>query len=191
MALLSKFIADQRQKKVSEYIKGDVLDLGCCNARILETYGTRITSYSGVDRSAKLIEKLKQKYPNASFMQRDLDCERLELGSNFDCILMIALIEHLFNQKFVMEEVSKALKPGGIIVITTPTPFGNDVVHRLGAAIGLFAKSAVDDHIVVYNKHRFSILADEIGLRLRRHRYFQIFCNQIAILEKASNQSDA
>ncbi len=58
---------------------------------------------------------------------------------------MIAVIEHLFNQKFVMDEVSNVLKPGGKVVVTTPTPFGNDVVHRVGATLGLFAKTAMND----------------------------------------------
>ena len=108
------------------------------------------------------------------------------MNRKFDCVLMIAVIEHLFNQKFVMEGIAQVLKPGGIILITTPTPFGNDVVHRIGAALGLFAKIAVDDHIVIYNRHRFKILAKEIGLKLKLHKYFQFFCNQLAILEKPS-----
>ena len=68
---------------------------------------------------------------------------------------MIAIIEHIWNQRFLFEQVLKNLKPSGKIVITTPTPFGNDFVHALGAKVGLFAKSAVDDHIMIYNKKRF------------------------------------
>jgi 2-polyprenyl-3-methyl-5-hydroxy-6-metoxy-1,4-benzoquinol methylase len=95
---------------------------------------------------------------------------------------MIALIEHLFNQQHVMSEVANVLKPDGVVVVTTPTPFGNDIVHRLGAKAGLFAKSAVDDHIVIYNHHRFCIMAREVGLKLKYYRTFQLFCNQLAVL---------
>jgi hypothetical protein len=91
-----------------------------------------------------------------------------------------------------MDEIAQVLRPGGIVVITTPTPLGNDVVHRLGATLGLFSKIAVDDHIVIYNRHRFKILANEIGFKLKFYRYFQFYCNQLAILEKPRNQlSDA
>jgi SAM-dependent methyltransferase len=189
MPLLSKYIADQRYKKIAPYIERDVLDLGCGHARVLERFGSKISSYCGIERSAELIGKLKQKYPTASFFQRDLDRERLRIDRKFDRVLMIALIEHLFNQRFVMDEIAQVLKPGGLILITTPTPFGNDIVHRLGAAIGLLYKSAVDDHIVIYNRHRFTILANEIGVKLKHHQYFQLHCNQIAVLEKPSNQS--
>ena len=187
MALLSRLIADQRYKKIAPYIKGDVLDLGCGNALVLSKYGSNITYYCGIERSAEAVDRLKHQYPAVSFISRDLDCERLEINRKFDCVLMIALIEHLFNQKFVMDEISRVLKPGGIVLITTPTPFGNDIVHRLGAAIGLFSESAVDDHIVIYNRHRFRILANETRLNLKYHKYFQNYCNQIAILEKPRN----
>jgi 2-polyprenyl-3-methyl-5-hydroxy-6-metoxy-1,4-benzoquinol methylase len=44
---------------------------------------------------------------------------------------MIALMEHPFNQKHVMTEVKRALKPEGVVVITTPAVSGNDIVLRL------------------------------------------------------------
>jgi 2-polyprenyl-3-methyl-5-hydroxy-6-metoxy-1,4-benzoquinol methylase len=137
-----------------------------------------------VERSADAVERLQAEHPQEQFFQRDLDQDRLDLGRKFDRIFMLALIEHLFNQKFVMDHVADALKPGGCVVLTTPTPLGNDLVHRTGARLGLFARDAVDDHIVLYDRHRFRLLAREVGLELREHRYFQLFCNQIAVLEK-------
>lgn len=183
MALLSNFIAKKRYAMVAPYLNGDVLDLGCGRAQLLEFYGSQINSYSGVERTAQQAEKLKLKYPESNFFSCDLDSERIEIGKKFDCVLMVALIEHIFNQKFVMDNIKQVLKPNGIVIITTPTPIGNDLVHRVGAALGLFAKSAVDDHIVIYNRHRFKILADEVGLTLKYHTYFQIYCNQVSILE--------
>lgn len=186
-ALLSPFIARQRYARIEGFLKGDVLDLGCGRGQIWEKYGSRLNSYMGVEKSPQRIEQLNQKFPNVSFFRCDLDLEPLHLDKKFDCVLMIALIEHLFNQRFVMEGISQVLRPGGEIIITAPTPLGNDLVHRIGASMGLFAKSAVDDHIVLYNRHRFHILANEMGLSLKYHRYFQLFCNQMAVLEKPAS----
>jgi hypothetical protein len=99
---------------------------------------------------------------------------------------MIALIEHIFTQEFLMHQVALALQARGTVVITTPTPLGNEVVHRLGPAGGLFDQSALDDHIVLSNRHRFRLLAAEIGLKLVYHKYFQFHCNQLAILAKST-----
>jgi len=100
---------------------------------------------------------------------------------------MIALIEHLFNQKFVMDEIAKSLKIGGKVIVTTPTPFGNDVVHRIGAPLGLCSKNAANGHIVIYNKLRFTTLANEVGLVVKSHKFFQLYCNQVVVLEKPRN----
>jgi SAM-dependent methyltransferase len=182
MAILSKYLQGARLAMIKPYLKGDILDLGCANARVLRDYGSRISHYCGIERSPKKVKRLKKEFPDACFHQCDLDADRLPVDRQYDCILMTALIEHLFNQKHVMTEVKRVLKPEGVILITTPTVFGNDIVLRLGATLGLFAKSVVDNHIVIYNRHRFIILARKIGLELRQHRTFQLFCNQIAVL---------
>ena len=172
-------------KKARPFVHGDVLDLGCGPAVMLELCRDRTKSYCGVDRSAATIEKLRASHPESSFHQRDLDGEDLNLARQFDVVLMLALVEHIFNHKYLFEQAIRHLKPDGRIVITTPTYFGNDVVHRLGAAVGLFAKSAADDHIVIYNKQRFRILANELNLRLLHFKLFEFGCNQLAVLARS------
>lgn len=185
MALLTNYLINARMSRIEPYIRGDVLDLGCGSAEILDKYGSKIEHYCGIEYSKTVVQTLQAKYPRATFYARNLDQEKLALDRKFDCILMVALIEHLFNQKHVMDEVAAALKPGGKIILTTPTPFGNDVVHRIGASMGLFSKAAVDDHIVIYNHHRLKLLAREINLKLEEYFTFQLLCNQFAVFTKA------
>ena len=187
MGLLTPYLTKARMSKISPYIRGDVLDLGCGSwgrSAVLEEHRAKVRSYTGIEYAAGSVELLRKNYPESTFYTRNLDREPLNLDKKFDCILMIALIEHLFNQQHVMSEVAEALKPGGVIVMTTPTPFGNDVVHRIGGGIGLFAKAAVDDHIVIYNRHRFGIMAKEVGLVIKEYSTFQLMCNQRVILTK-------
>ena len=70
-----------------------------------------------------------------------------------------------------------------MIAITTPTPFVNDIVHHFGVKFGLFAQSAVDDHMVIYNKVRFRNLANEFHLKIEVYKTFQFFCNQLVVLK--------
>jgi len=185
MALLTNYLINARMSRIEPYIGGDVLDLGCGSAEILAKYGSKIEHYCGIEYSKTAVQTLQANYPQATFYVRNLDQEKLALDNTFDCILMVALIEHLFNQKHIMDEVAAALKPGGKIVITTPTPFGNDVVHRMGASFGLFSRAAVDDHIVIYNHHRLKLLAKETDLKLEKYFTFQLLCNQFAVFTKA------
>ena len=117
MALLSTFIASQRYAEVTPYIKGNVLELGCQNSLLLGNSNYNISKYYGVEKSTNLVNKLTKQYPDATFLQRDLDRDTLGLDNIFDCVLMVALIEHLYNQKFVFEGVARALKSGGIAAI--------------------------------------------------------------------------
>ncbi|MCP4503336.1 MAG: class I SAM-dependent methyltransferase [Deltaproteobacteria bacterium] len=145
----------------------------------------RIQEYYGVDYSPKFIDVLKDEIPQGHFFCRDIDTDSLDFdGKKFDCILMAALIEHLHNQRHIMSEVTKALKPGGVVVMTTPPPFENDIVHHAGAKIGVFAASAMDDHIVIYNKHRFGInMVRDMGLDIALYETFQFGCNQLVVLQ--------
>jgi len=169
---------------IRPYIYGDVLDLGCGDAFILRQFSSSINYYCGIEWSLKHIGSVLKRFPDAGIYRRNLDKDPLDLDRKYDVVLMVALIEHIWNQRFLFEQIVDHLKPGGKIVITTPTPFGNDIVHRLGAKLGLFAQSAVDDHMVIYNKVRFRNLASEFALKIEIYRTFQLFCNQLVVLKK-------
>jgi SAM-dependent methyltransferase len=184
MPLLSEHIRNTRLAKAGPFICGDVLDLGCGSALVKTRFSEQIKRYVGVDRDETRVESLAEKFPDCEFHVRDLDRDRLDLGPRFDSVLMLALIEHVFNQKHLLGEVVASLKPGGKIIITTPTVFGNDVVHRMGSALGLFAKTAADDHIAIFNRRRLDILANEFGLRIAAYSRFELGCNQLAVLNE-------
>ncbi len=186
MGLLSPYIKRQRLGMVAPYVRGDVLELGCGPGIALSQWEGRMASYTGVDYRDDLIKALQRKHPRHAFHTRNLDDDALGLAGSYDVILMIALVEHIYNQKWLMTQAAGLLKPGGEIVVTTPTPFGNDVVHRLGAALGLFSQGAADDHVAIYNKNRFQIMARDFGLEIARYQRFQLGCNQLVVLRKQS-----
>ena len=184
MGLLTERIKRTRNAIVAPYIKGDVLDLGCGPALVLQQFGARMNSYTGIEYHAGHVANLRKQFPEHRFELRNLDTQPLDLGAQYDVVLMIALIEHLFNQGHVLSEVAAHLRPGGRLVITTPTPFGNDWVHCWGARLGLFSPVAASEHIVIYNRARFEIAARRYGFTLSHYRRFQLGCNQIAVLTK-------
>lgn len=166
------------------HIRGDVLDIGCQDGQLRDRLGDRVGRYVGIDLSPPHLEAARKRHPDCEFRLLDLDDEPLGYDSEFDTIVMSAVIEHIFNLKHLGRNLARALKPGGQVVLTTPTPLGNDIVHRLGAALGLFARTAVDDHIVIFNRKRLQAFAGEVGLTLAEHRRFQLGCNQLAILRR-------
>lgn len=186
MALLSQYLSSSRMGMIVPHIKGDVLDVGCQNGRFRDLARNQIGRYVGVDIDPEQLELARKAHPDCEFHLCDVDAKLPDFDEEFDTVILCAVIEHLFNQKLVMSALAKALRPGGRILITTPTPFGNDIVHRAGSAVGLFSSVARDDHIVIYNRLRFEILAREVSLKLASYKQFQLGCNQRAILEKAA-----
>jgi len=142
VALLTEAMKRERHRHVAPYVRGAVLDIACGPAQTLGLFSDRIESYCGIELTQKRVDWNRAKFPEHQFCQADLEKDVLELDRQFDVVLLVAVIEHIFNQRHLMEQVLRNLKPDGRIVITTPTPFGNDVVHRVGAALGLFGRRA-------------------------------------------------
>ena len=184
MPLLSAYLSRARYARILPHVRGDVLDIGCQQGQLRDHAAGRINRYVGIDLSESDIEQARRAHPDCEFKALNLDDEPLGYDAAFDTIVMCAVIEHIFNLKHLGQGLARALRPGGRVVLTTPTPFGNDIVHRLGAKLGLFSQVAADDHIAIFNGKRFEIFAGEVGLRLASHRRFQLGCNQLAILEK-------
>jgi 2-polyprenyl-3-methyl-5-hydroxy-6-metoxy-1,4-benzoquinol methylase len=189
MSLLSGYLGRKRQTITAAYVRGDVLDIGCQQGQLRELLASQLNRYVGIDRQVEDVLEAKQRYPDSEFRVLDIDDEPLGYDAEFDTIVLIAVIEHIFNLKYVGKNIARALKPGGSVVLTTPTPFGNDVIHRLGAGLGLFSPEAADDHIAIFNRKRIAIFAKEAGLVVSEHRRFQLFCNQIAILRRPDSAS--
>ncbi|MGI9621287.1 MAG: class I SAM-dependent methyltransferase, partial [Acidimicrobiales bacterium] len=138
MPYLSSYLSDARMARIVPHIRGDLLDIGCQRGQLRSQVAGQIDSYTGLDLSAEMIADARRLHPDAEFFTLDLDDQPLDFEDEFDTIVMSAVIEHVFNLKTLGTGLSKALKPNGRVVLTTPTPFGNDVVHRVGSAVGLF-----------------------------------------------------
>lgn len=183
-ALLSPFIRRQRTELVTPFIRGDVLEIGCNDAATLARPNPHLRRYVGTDIDDEALARAREKHPEREFVRNDVEREPLPFRDEFDTVLLVALIEHVLDQRRLLTTCFDALRSGGRLVITTPTPFGNDVVHKVGREIGLFHKSVGDHHVVVYDKTRLRAAARMVGFDLVAHRYFQLRCNQLAVLAK-------
>jgi len=181
--ILSPYLRNKRTSIVLPFLKGDILDIGCGPARnleILKINDIPFTSYTGIELDENYVDELKSRFSESDFYSVDLDTEKIPVNQKFDTIVLLAVIEHIFNLKFLFSQLASLLKPKGRIVLTTPTAFGNDIIHVLGTSIGLFDKAGgQDDHIVIFNKRRLQILGSEVGLRIEVYKTFQFGCNQL------------
>jgi len=183
-AFFKRLFRSLRIKHVRPYIKGKVLDLACGPGEVLSECKDEISHYCGVDINESEIAILRTTYPNATFHKADLEAPFPDLPKDFDVVVMLASIGYIFDQKQLLSQMMSHLKDDGVIVLTSPSPFG-DMILYWGTKLGLFAPSGDQDkQFILYSKRRARLAANKMGLEIKKFSYFELFCNQLIVLKK-------
>lgn len=102
------------------FVSGKLLEVGCGEGRGVEVLMENIESYLGIDKIQEVIDKLKEKYPNAVFQQAVIPPFKDLEDNSFDTVVSFQVIEHIQNDRLFLEEIYRVLKPGGMAIISTP-----------------------------------------------------------------------
>lgn len=106
----------------AEYVKGKVvLDIACG-----EGYGSNLLSKSasavtGIDIDVNTINKASKKYSsnNLKFIQGRVEAIPAP-DNSFDVVVSFETLEHSFDHEKIFSEMKRVLKPGGLLIISTP-----------------------------------------------------------------------
>lgn len=109
-----------------------------------------------------------------------MDKDELALERQFDTILLLAVIEHLKNPDRILSQIPRYLKPDGKLLITTPSPMG-DVIHTIGARIGLFSMEAVQGHESIFTCDALRACLERDGLDVIYYKSFLLGGNQLFV----------
>jgi SAM-dependent methyltransferase len=60
----------------------------------------------------------RQRVPHAGFMQ--MDARKIPFADEFDVVAALDVIEHIADDATVIEQMTKAVRPGGVILTTVP-----------------------------------------------------------------------
>ena len=79
---------------------------------------------------------------------------------------MLAVFEHINRGKliFVLKEIKRVLKNGGILIITTPAPWSDSLLHFM-ARFGLISSEEIHDHKHNLSRKSISKLLTEAGFK--------------------------
>lgn len=144
-------------------IKGKVLDVACGFgefADILKEIGFEVVC---VDGAGRLIEDIKQR--GYEGYKINLEYQKLPFGNNeFDIVVSLDTIEHIWNTGHYLAEIVRVLKPSGYAIFTTPNYncWTYRIVHLLGNLEKITYKNA---HMKFYTAKSFR---QELG------KYFKV-----------------
>jgi 2-polyprenyl-3-methyl-5-hydroxy-6-metoxy-1,4-benzoquinol methylase len=168
-----------RIRKIVKYIpdNSNLCDVGCgANAFFLKSICSKIASGTGItlkvtardyDDKIKLLEHdIRKTLPIQSAM--------------FDCVTLLAVIEHLDHPSFILEECYRILKSEGVLVLTTPTPQAKPVLEIL-SKLGILSRNAVVDHKHYFSGKEIKDILERVGFRRITAETFQFNLNNLVI----------
>lgn len=145
-----------------------ILDLGCGTGLMLRRLEARGCQVVGVDMRPEGLRHLAATSPVVQ-----ADATRLPFtADSFDALLLLDIVEHV-DDRALLAEVRRVLRPGGVAVLTVPA-FPWLWSYRDQAA----------GHLRRYTRRRLVDTLAQAGLVVREVRYYQFFLFPAVVLAR-------
>ncbi len=139
-----------------------VLDVGCATGDFIKSAKVHFNIW-GVDISEYAIEVAKKNNPEVS---GNIDCQMIEDYTSsegyFDAVVLWDVIEHLREPVKVVSRLVDFLKPGGILVISTPNT--NALFARLTGKY--WPLMTVPEHLSFFSPYALRLLMEKNGFKV-------------------------
>lgn len=134
----------------------NILDIGCGRGRWLEFYSKLGGIVTGVDLSQEAVNICRQK----GFNVRQGNILHLPFENGvFDVVNSVTVLHHISfdDQKLAIDEISRVLKPQGIVIILECT-YNDPAPHMYGRTIESWKELFHNCHMVFSEAHYYSPL---------------------------------
>jgi SAM-dependent methyltransferase len=167
-----------------------VLDLGCgYRATLLRALLPHLDQGIGVDVriAPEARENAKLSFHEAAIEDT---VPKLETG-RFDLVLLISVLEHLWDPLPVLEHCRRVLRPGGTLFVNVPTWRGKSFLEFSAFRLGTSPAAEMDDHKMYYDVRDLWPLLVRAGFKPSRIKlsYHKFGLNLFGAAEKATTSS--
>lgn len=164
LSLLDKIIFFLRIRRIRSYLHDcdTIIDMGCgYRAGLLRWIlnNFKIKQCIGVDLSVD--ERLTNEH--LKFIKSDLNYEQPIEENTADFVISTAVIEHLSNPVKYAQELFRILKPGGKLLLTTPSKSAKPVLEFLAFKLRVIDREEINDHKYYFNINELKQLLISCG----------------------------
>lgn len=179
--LLEPILRRLRIQRILPYIRQwkecALLDLGCgAGFALLKALSHFVERGVGIDGD---VEELQ--WGNIRTYRIRLEKVLPFENGSFDIVTMLAVLEHLDHPVEILKEVRRVLRPGGILLLTTPTPRAKPVLEFLSYRLHLVSEKEIRDHKRYYDGPMIRDCLARADLHMVAHKYFQFGFNNFAV----------
>lgn len=182
--LLEPILRRIRISKIRKYIpKSCILcDIGCgFNAKFLLNISDYISKGYGFDK------KIDKKRIDNIYIQNAEISDNIPLEDEYvDCVTLLAVLEHLNNATKVLSECFRILKFGGVLILTTPSPFSKPILEFLSFKLKIVSPVEIADHKHYYSKKEMVKIWRSRGFKKVETYSFEFGLNNLAVVFKGA-----
>lgn len=149
---------------------GRLLDVGCGGGRFLNRMKKRGWDVEGSDFDEQATKKVTARYGIKTHVG---DLSQCDLPANhFDVITMSQTIEHLYAPEATLRECLRLLKPGGLLVMTTP-----NVLSIAASEFGAHWRGwEAPRHLHLFSVDSLQRLTQRVGFEIDEARSYSAGC---------------
>lgn len=181
MKFIDRVLQNWRIRKAAKFIQNNskVLDIGSFQGELCDLC-PQINQYWGVDPKVESAQSNGKKNLVKGYFPQDLSDQ-----NNFDAVTMLAVLEHIPSdqQPSLARSIAAALKTGGRVIITVPSPVVDKILAFL-RAIRVIDGMSLEEHYG-FKVDDTITLFESVGLRLMHRSFFQLGCNNLFVFERS------
>lgn len=157
-----------------------VLEIGCSQANVSLLLAEAGYLTVGLDLRSAALHYARSKYDRGLFYPLAGSAEALPLAANaFDAAILGELLEHCADPQAVIRQARAVVKPGGILVITTPNGdylgsheplYNSDLASAKHLRQRQFGPAG-EDHLFAFTQQGLVNLLTDCGLQILRCAY--------------------
>jgi 2-polyprenyl-3-methyl-5-hydroxy-6-metoxy-1,4-benzoquinol methylase len=148
---------------------GRLLDLGPSNGELGEAVRDQFSHTTCIELDAGCLPALRTRFDDAIIA----DLQTLsDLPGDYDAIVMADVLEHLHDQRAILDRVRRSIRPGGHLFISVPNIA--NLTIRLGLLFGFFIyrdRGILDEtHVRFYTFSTIRRALEDAGFHVERTR---------------------